>query len=130
MFKTTWQRLGRLKLEFWLPLPFIGLAFLIGTGWLTDRVLFHAYATTAQLQSNHESQIELSLKVTIVSIEAEINQRQEITEVTVRTADSIVKELELDLPVTEYEQVEAALMQEFGLSQAAVKRLTRYRIDP
>lgn len=122
------QSLGKRKFKLWLLLPLIGLMFLIGTDWITNRVLTHAYATMAQLQSDEQLQVELLLRATIVAIEAEIDRQEKVTEVTVRTGNSIFKELELDIPVTEFAEVEEALAKELGLSREAVKRLTRYRI--
>lgn len=121
--------LNRVKPEFCLPLVLIGLLFFFGTGWVTEQVTSQAYQTTTQLQTDEQSKVQLSFSVQIVAIEAEIDRRVEVTEVTVRTTDSILRELELDLPVTEFAEIEDALIQELGLTRDAVKRLTRYRID-
>ncbi|MBE9179804.1 hypothetical protein IQ268_14635 [Oculatella sp. LEGE 06141] len=130
MLKSSWRSsLSRLNLAVWLPLPLVGLGFLLGTGWITERVMSHAYETTVQLQSDEQPQVNLSLTVRIVAIEAEIDRREDVTEVTVKTSDSILRELEMDFPVTEFAEVEDALVQELGLSRELVKRLTRYRID-
>ncbi|HEY9627865.1 MAG TPA: hypothetical protein V6C84_11235 [Coleofasciculaceae cyanobacterium] len=130
MSQSRWrQALDRLKLGFWLPLLLVGLLFFWGTSWVTASVTSWAYETTAQLQTDEQPEVQLSFSVRIAAIDAEINRRTEITEVTVRTTDSILQELELDLQVTEFAQVEDALMQELGLTRDAVKRLTRYRVD-
>jgi len=121
--------LNQLKPGFWLPLVLVGLLFFVGTGWVTNQVTSRAYETTAQLQTNEQAEVQLAFSVRIVAIEAEIDRRVEVTEVTVRTTDSILRELELDLPVTEFAEVEDALIQELGLTREAVKQLTRYRID-
>ena len=131
MSKFRWQQSlnRRLKLELWLPLLLVGLLFFVGTGWITDYVTSQAYEMTAQLQTDEQPEVQLSFSVRIRAIDAEIDRRTEVTEVTVRTTDSILRELELDLPVTEFAQVEEALIQELGLTRATVKQLTRYRID-
>ncbi|MBE9127794.1 MULTISPECIES: hypothetical protein [unclassified Coleofasciculus] len=130
MKKPHWlQNLSRLGLEFWLPLPLIGLFFLLGTGWINHHVLSYTYKTTAQLQADYKQQIEFSASLTIRSIEAEIDRRGELTEVTVRTADSALQEMEFEFPVTEFTEVDAAIAKELGLTPESVRPLIRYRID-
>ena len=107
----------------------IGLLFLLGTGWITNHVTSRAYETTAQLQTDEQPEVQLSFSARIVAIEAEIDRRAEVTEVTVRTTHSILRELELDLSVIEFTEVENSLVQELGLSRNVIKRLTRYRVD-
>ncbi|MDI9634939.1 hypothetical protein QQ054_02375 [Oscillatoria amoena NRMC-F 0135] len=117
------------SLEFCLPLPLLGLGFWMGSGWVAHQVLSYNYQTAQQLKADPEEVLNLAIDVTIVSIEAEINRRENFTEVQVNTADTTLKELRFEFPVTEVEAVEAAIIQELGLSPEAVQRLVRYRID-
>lgn len=130
MPKFRWQQFSyRLRIFFWLPLLLVGLLFFWGTDWINNYVTSQAYETTTQLQADEQPEVQLSFSVRITAIDAEIDRRTEVTEVTVRTTDSILRELELDLPVTEFAQIEAALMRELGLTRDMVKPLMRYRID-
>ena len=131
MARPRWfQFLMRLGLEFWLPLPLIGLIFLLGTGWLTHQVLSYTYDTNAQIHADSKHQIDFSVSLAVMSIEAAIDRRDNITEVRVYTADSVLKEMEFEFPVTEFAQVDAAIAQALGLPLPAVKQLIRYRINP
>lgn len=130
MSKPRWLKvLHSLALEFWLPLPILGIAFWMGSGWMSDRVFSQDYQTTEQLQVNTEGAVELFLKVTVISIEAEVHRSENFTEVQVNTANSALTELRFEFPVTEFNLIEAAISQELGLSVDSVRRLVRYRID-
>ncbi len=48
------------------------------------------------------------------------------TKVSIKTADSAIKKLELELPTTDIAAVEAGITQELGLDLPTVKRITRY----
>lgn len=124
--KRQWSTKG---LEFWLPLPLLGIGFWIGSGWVAHQVLSYNYATTEQLKADPEEVLNLTINATILSIEAEINRRENFTEVQVNTTDTILKELRFEFPVTEIEAVEAAIIQELKLSPEIVQKLVRYRID-
>lgn len=113
----------------WLLLPLVGAVFWLTTGWITDQVLSQTYPTTAQLNAEGQQQVQLSLSITILAIDAEVNRRGQSTEVNVRTGGSALEELEFAFPVAEFEQVEAAIAQELGLSPDDVRQLIRYRID-
>ncbi|WP_375497333.1 hypothetical protein [uncultured Nostoc sp.] len=49
--------------------------------------------------------------------------------VKVYTADSLLKEMEFEFPVTEFAQVDAAIAQALGLPITAIKQVIRYRIE-
>jgi len=121
--------LSKLGLEFWLPLPLIGLAFAIGTVWIDKQVLSQVYNRTAQLQSEERLQVKMTLSFDVVSINAEIDRREEYTEVSIKTNDYLLKELEYTFPVTEYQEIEQAVAQLLGTQPEAVRKLIRYRID-
>lgn len=116
------------QLRIWLILPLVGIVVWLSAGLLSRQVLSHSYAISAQLQSE-QPQVELSWQVTVVAIEAAIDQREGVTEVNVRTAHPVLKELELDLPVVEFADIETALATELSLPQTAIKQLIRYRFD-
>ena len=115
--------------EFLLPLPLLGLAFWVGTGWASDRLLSNDYPTTEEVQADTEEVVRVSMQVTVINIEAEIHQSENFTEVQVNTVNSALTELRFEFPVTEYRAIETAIAQELGLSIEAVRSLVRYRID-
>ncbi|WP_445630112.1 hypothetical protein [Nostoc sp. DSM 114167] len=130
MARPRWlQFLINLGLEFWLPLPLIGLFFWLSTGLLTHQVLSYTYDTTAQIHSDSKHQIQFSVSLAVMSIEAVIQRKEKLTEVKVYTADSLLKEMEFEFPVTEFAQVDAAIAQALGLPITAIKQLIRYRIE-
>jgi len=110
-------------------LPSVGVAFWLVTQWMTDRVLSQTAPPTTQLQAEGQHQVQLDLSLTIVSIDAEINQQTAITEVSIRAIGSPLEEMEFKFPVTEYADIEAAIAQELNLAPEAIRQLIRYRID-
>jgi hypothetical protein len=129
MSKFRWRKLwNRAKLGLWLPFILVGLLFWVGTDWVTTRVTSGAYETTAQLQTDEQPEVQLSFSVKIVAIDAEIDRRADVTEVTIRTTDSILRELGLDLPAVEFAQVEDLLIEELQLPRDVIKQLIRYRV--
>lgn len=122
-------RFSQLGLEFWLPLPFIAAGIWLGSQWLNHRVLSQTYITVAQLDAERQQQINLALTLTVLSIDAEIDKSGGITEVTVQTGGSALKELEFEYPVTEYAAIEQAIAQELNVPADSVRSLIRYRLD-
>lgn len=124
-----WFRLlQQLGLEFWLPLPLLGLIFWVGGTWLTDQVLSQSSPATTQLHTERASTVQLSLAATVLKIEASIYRKQAYTDVNVLTADSPLKQVRLELPVTDYRQVEAAIGRELGLPKETIRKLVHYRV--
>ncbi|MBE8997927.1 MULTISPECIES: hypothetical protein [unclassified Nostoc] len=130
MARPRWlQLLIKLGLEFWLPIPLIGLFFWLSTGLLTHQVLSYTYDTTAQIHADSKHHIQFSVSLAVMSIEAVIQRQEKLTEVKVYTADSVLKQMEFEFPVTEFAQVDAASAQALGLPITAIKQLIRYRIE-
>jgi hypothetical protein len=120
------QKLHSLGLEFWLPLPLLGIAFWVGGGILTDKVLSRPYGTVDKLQA--DTQLEVQLSVTVLVIKAEIRKSEGFTRVQVKTTDSALKKLEFEFPVTDLSGVEAMIAQELKLSREDVRKLVRYQV--
>ncbi|MBD1932229.1 MULTISPECIES: hypothetical protein [Cyanophyceae] len=120
------QKLHSLGLEFWLPLPLLGIAFWVGGGILTDKVLSRPYGTVDKLQA--DTQLEVQLSVTVLVIKAEIKKSEGFTRVQVKTTDSALKKLEFEFPVTDLSGVEAMIAQELKLSREDVRKLVRYQV--
>ena len=128
MLGSRWlQPLHSLGLEFWLPLPLLGLVFWVGGGFVTDQMLSRSYSTANYLQA--DKKLERQPSKTVLLIKVEIKRRQGFSNVKVKTANSALKKLEFEFPVTEFSQVEAAISQELGLSPEHVRKLVRYQIE-
>lgn len=124
------QFLKSLAVEFWLPLPFLGLAFWTGTALMTEQVLSYSYDTNQQLKVDKNLvTVEIDVKVTVLSIEVEINRKRGLAEVEVKTSDSALKELNFEFLETDFIEIETAISEELQLSPAQIKKLIRYRID-
>ncbi|MEW6495032.1 MAG: hypothetical protein AB1589_21310 [Cyanobacteriota bacterium] len=121
-----WKALNVLWLEFWLPLPLLGVCFWLAGSVITEQVLSRPYSTVNTLQANAQRKVQLS--VTVLAIKAEIEKSERLTKVEVITAESALKRLEFEFPVTEFNQVEASIAQELGLSRADVRKLVRYQV--
>lgn len=106
--------ISSLGLEFWLSLPLLGFLFWVGASLITDHVLSRPYSTATQLQA--DTQLEVKLSVTVVVINAEIDKARGLTTIKLKTTDSVLKELDLQFPVTEFNKVESAIATELGLS--------------
>lgn len=135
MFQSRWLQAisHRLGLELWLPFPLLGLGFWLVGGLVTDQGLSRAYPTEAHLQANIQPKVQQSLtvlsSVTLLSIEVVIRKDHGVSQVAVKPVNSALKKLTFEFPVTEFSQVEAAIVQELGLSPEAVRRLVNYQVE-
>ena len=117
-----WHSLG---LEFWLVLPLLGLGFWLSSGLLTDRMLARSNRTTVYLQGDRQPQQQPPR--TVKSITVIIKARQNLSTITIETANSALKQLRFEFPTTEPAQIEAAISRELGLPRDRVRSLVRYR---
>ncbi|HEY9739915.1 MAG TPA: hypothetical protein V6C90_05445 [Coleofasciculaceae cyanobacterium] len=121
-----WQALRPLWLEFWLPLPLLGIIFWLGGNFVTNQVLSRPYSTVTKLQADTQQQVQLS--VTVLVIKAQIERSEGLTKVEVKTADPELKKLEFEFPVIQVNQVEAMVAQKLRLPREDVRKLVRYQI--
>jgi hypothetical protein len=122
-----WLKTGRsLWLEFWLPLPLLGILFWLGGNMVTNQVLSRPYTTVTKLQADTQQEVKLS--VTVLLIKAEIDKNKGVTRVIVKTTDPELKTLEFEFLVAEATQVEALIAQKLGLSPTDVRKLVRYQL--
>ena len=112
--------------EFWLPLPFVALAFWYCSNFLMAQELRQPNLTENKLQA--DTQFEATVSVNILLINAVINLKQGVTQLEVETTEPILKRLELELPMTGVNQIEEAIAQELKLSRQDVRQLVRYEI--
>lgn len=114
-----------LGLEFWLPLPFIAALFWFGGEAVNQQLFSYAYNPDRYLQTDQPAKIQFSASV--LAIEIEINQRLKFTKAIVKTTNSPLKTLELEFPITEVTEVEAAISDELNISVETVKDLSRFQ---
>jgi predicted phage tail protein len=120
-----WRLLLSLGLEFWLPLPIIGASIWLGGKTVANQMLSYEYDTKSYLEANN--QIKVQFSVAVLAIKAEIKQQGGFTKVSIKTADSAIKNLELELPTTDIATIEAGIAEELGLDLTTIKRITRYQ---
>lgn len=127
MFSRRWlQKLHSLGLEFWLPLPLLGIGFWVGGKLVTDQLLSQPYTTADKLQADSPMGVQFSITAQVIT--AEIHKSQGITRVAVRNADSTPANLEFELSHTEFSQVEAMIAQKLRISVEDVRQLVRYQV--
>ncbi|MBD0388953.1 MAG: hypothetical protein ICV54_21225 [Nostoc sp. C3-bin3] len=78
------------------------------------------------LQTNTKMQVRSTVQV--LGILAEIQKKRGFTKLEVNTANSILKNLEFEFPVTELSEIKAMMIQELGLSRENARMLVSYRI--
>ncbi|MEH2355451.1 hypothetical protein [Nostoc sp.] len=115
------QVLRSLGFVFWLSLPLIGLVFWLGSGFVGDRILSHSNLTKKYLLADTQSARQIMKK--IVAIKVEILPEKGVSRVNVKTNNSVLTRIVFEFPITDTNQLEAALSQELGLPRDRVKEL-------
>jgi hypothetical protein len=127
MFRRQWlQFLSSLGLEFWLPLPLLGLCFWLMSGWLADRNLNRSYQTMQELQIPQETN---NPPERVLSIKVIIDRDRNISQVKVKQVTSLFQTQEFQLSTIKLDRVEAEIGQKLGLSVEQVQQLSRYQIE-
>ncbi|MBW4560556.1 MAG: hypothetical protein KME32_05255 [Mojavia pulchra JT2-VF2] len=90
-----------------LTLLLLGISFWVGGELLTKHLLSHSYGTLDKLQADTQLPIQLKLNVTVIAIE--INKGEDFTQVEVKTANSVIKYLEFELPNQPSNALETAI---------------------
>jgi hypothetical protein len=120
------QFLASLGLEFWLPLPLLGLILWGTSGWIAERNLSRSSPTIRELQipQNDRSPAEqvLSIKVTI-------DRNKGISQVRVKQATSVYQTQKFVVSTTQLDRVEAVIGEKLGLSADRVRQIVRYQIE-
>jgi len=133
MLQPLWlQVLYSLGPELWLPLPLLGLLFWLGGGQLTERVLDRAYNPKVQLQVGVQPQVRRSTllpSARVLSINVLVQSDQGLSRVTINPANSTLKALIFEFPVTEFSQVEGAIAQTLGWPPEKVRSLVIYQVE-
>lgn len=115
--------------KFWLPLPLMTLLLWFGCSAAADQVLSRPRDAKDKLQA--DAQLDIRMSVDVMRIEAMIDRSDpsvQMARVEVQTAESILKKLEFEFPITDIAEVEGAIAQTLELSQSEVRGLIRYEI--
>ncbi|HIK17943.1 MAG TPA: hypothetical protein IGS53_22005 [Leptolyngbyaceae cyanobacterium M33_DOE_097] len=118
--------LHRLGWEFWVPLPVIAGLFWIMGNSIAVQVLSRPYQSVNKLQA--DTQLDMKLSVTILSMTAKIDRSRGSTTIAVKTSDSTLRKLEYEFSATEVNQIERAIAQELEMSITDVRKLVSYQI--
>jgi hypothetical protein len=119
-----WLRfLGSLGVEFWLPLPLIGLGF-----WL---IIQFVTAQSLSLSSYSDRELEVSQNQPspsgeILSIKVIVDRPSNSSQVTVKQTTSIIQKQEFTIPTTELKLLEPAIAKKLNLSVEQVRELIYY----
>jgi hypothetical protein len=123
MLRSRWfQFLSSLGLEFWLPLPLLGLGFWLLSGLITKQILSRSDDSRHKISVDTTEEV-LFTENKIRSIQLKIKEQQGISKVKVKLAYSALKEVELEFPKTEQAEIEVAIAKELGLTVQQVKTL-------
>lgn len=109
-----------LKLQFWLPLPLLVIAFGLCGEALTNQLLSRSHGLLDKLQAGTQS-TKVQLTVDVREIIFEIEKDENFTKVDIQTTNSVLKELEFNFPVTELSMVKAMIARDLGLSTEVEK---------
>lgn len=83
---------------------------------------------SGEIEMQANTQIQIRSAVQVLGILAEIEKKRRLTKVEVNTANSILKKLEFEFPVTELSSVKAMINQELGLSHEDAGMFISYRV--
>lgn len=123
MLRSRWfQFLSSLGLEFWLPLPLLGLGFWLLSGLITEQILSRSDDSRHKISVDTTEEV-LFTENKIRSIQLKIKEQQGISKVKVKLAYSALKEVELEFPKTEQAELEVAIAKELGLTVQQVRTL-------
>lgn len=118
--------LQRVGWEFWLPLPLIAALLWLGGNLIAAQVLSRPYDSVHALQV--DTQLDVKLSVTILTMNARIDRRRGVTTISVKTTDLTLRKLEYEFPITQASQIEAAIAQDLAMPIASVRKLISYQI--
>ncbi|PSB12703.1 hypothetical protein C7B62_01060 [Pleurocapsa sp. CCALA 161] len=124
MRRFQWLRfLGSLGVEFWLPLPLIGLVFWLIIQFITAQNLRLSNYSDRKLEVN---QNQPSPSGQILSIKVKVDRQSNSSQVQVQQATSAIQKQEFKIPITESDQLEMAIAKKLNLSVEQVRELIYY----
>jgi CYTH domain-containing protein len=125
MRRFQWLRfLGSLGVEFWLPLPVIGLVFWLIIQFITAQNLRLSNYSDRQLEVN---QNQSSPTGQILSIKVRVDRQSNASQVKIQQTTSVIQKQEFKIPITESERLEIAIAKKLNLSVEQVRELIYYQ---
>lgn len=101
----------------------------IATHGLTHWILYSPNSLTTYLHTNRESRTQLQLSFIITQIEATVNRRHNLTEIRLTLQHPSLREIEIELPLANSDEIELALSKKMELSRRIIQPLIRYRFE-
>jgi hypothetical protein len=124
MRRFQWLRfLGSLGIEFWLPLPLIGLFFWLIIQFITAQNLRLSSYSDRKLEVN---QNQASPSGQILSIKVRVDRQSNSSQVQVKQTNSVIQKQEFKIPITESAPLEMAIAKKLNLSVEQVRELIYY----
>lgn len=124
MRRFQWLRfLGSLGVEFWLPLPLIGLGFWLIIQFITAQNLRLSNYSDRKLEVN---QNQPSPSGQILSIKVKVDRQSNSSQVKVKQTSSVIQQQEFKIPITELDRLEIAIAKKLDLSVEQVRELIYY----
>ena len=123
--QSSWLGLLRSNLKVWWPIPLLGVLFWIGGRLVIVHILNRSYDTTLTLMANTQIAVQPPEKILAITIAIEQGRSQ----VVVDLANSTLKQLVLEFPLTDLDQVKAAISQELGLTLVEVETLVHNQVS-
>lgn len=126
MARIRWWHLRSLGLEFWLPLPLLGLGFWVVSGLVTEQSLKFSHQSVESFKITSD-QAEPDNKILFIKVI--VDRERNISQVTVKQATQVYQKQQFELATTQLQQVETAISQKLGLPPEKVRQLLRYQIN-
>ncbi|MDJ0572817.1 MAG: hypothetical protein QNJ53_27770 [Pleurocapsa sp. MO_192.B19] len=114
-----------LRLEFWLPLPLLGLAFWFFSSIVTEHSLNQGDRSIESFNITPE-QSEAANNILLIKVT--LDRDRNISQVKVKQITQVYQQQEFELATTELERVETAISQKLNLPPEKVRQLLRYQI--
>jgi hypothetical protein len=123
------QVLRLLGLEFWLPLPLLGLAFWAGGSWLTAQRLNRVDATMpVEIPAEVKQATPAQSPDQTLTIKVDIDQQRGVSWVKVVSISRSLQTQKFQVASTVPDQIEAAISRELQLPTGQVKQFVRYQL--
>lgn len=122
------QVLRLLGLEFWLPLPLLGLAFWAGGSWLTAQRLNRVDATMpVEIPAEIKQATPAQSPDKTLTIKVDIDQQHGVSWVKVVSISRSLQTQKFQVASTVPDQIQTAISQKLQIPPGQVKQIVRYQ---
>lgn len=112
------QKLHLSTLKLLLPLPLFLIGFGMTGEFLTNQLLSRSYNTVDKLLADKQT-VKTQLAVNTLVTAVEVKKEQNYTTVEFKTAKSVLKKIQFEIPATELDAVKAIIATEIGQTESA-----------